>query len=128
MIEHELLDAAYKLTAKRTEAAGCLSSEIVAELSDLEMNGARFEVSFTRHEKSKFFSSSGIDDVAFRFSANPGQGAEAAVVNRLGRREASRIMLAIKNILSRCDSTPTLIFDEIDTGVSGRPRVRLPIN
>lgn len=54
-IEHELLDAAYKLTAKRTEAAGCLLSEIVAELFDLEMNGARFEVSFTRHEKSKFF-------------------------------------------------------------------------
>lgn len=118
-IEHELLDAAYKLTAKRTEAAGCLSSEIVAELSDLEMNGARFEVSFTRHEKSKFFSSSGIDDVAFRFSANPGQELRP-LSSIVSGGEASRIMLAIKNILSRCDSTPTLIFDEIDTGVSGK--------
>ena len=62
---------------------------------------------------------SGIDDIAFKFSANPGQEARplSAIISG---GEASRIMLAIKNVLSRSDNTPTLIFDEIDTGVSGK--------
>ncbi|MBQ1247867.1 MAG: DNA repair protein RecN, partial [Clostridiales bacterium] len=65
------------------------------------------------------FSVSGIDDIAFRFSANPGQEVRplSAIVSG---GEASRIMLAVKNVLSKVDLIPTLIFDEIDTGVSGK--------
>ena len=83
------------------------------------MPNAVFEVEFTRREKNRFFSSSGIDDIAFRFSANPGQEPRSLSAIVSGG-EASRIMLAIKNVLSRSDNTPTLIFDEIDTGVSGK--------
>ena len=83
------------------------------------MPNAVFEVSFVRREKAKFFSMAGIDDIAFRFSANPGQEVRplSAIVSG---GEASRIMLAVKNVLSRVDLIPTLIFDEIDTGVSGK--------
>ncbi|MCR4688784.1 MAG: DNA repair protein RecN [Saccharofermentans sp.] len=118
-IEKDLIDVASALSSARHKAATRLSSEIVRELSDLEMPNSIFEVSFTEHEKSRYFSSAGTEDIAFRFSANPGQEVRplSAIVSG---GEASRIMLAVKNILSRCDLTPTLIFDEIDTGVSGK--------
>ena len=117
--EKELLACAEELSAARKAAGKKLSSAIVKELGDLEMPNAVFDVQFTRREKTRFFSSSGIDDIAFRFSANPGQEARALSAIVSGG-EASRIMLAIKNVLSRSDNTPTLIFDEIDTGVSGK--------
>ena len=118
-VEKELVEISGKLSDARHIAAKKLSSEIVKELADLEMPNSIFEVSFRQHEKSRFFSSAGTEDIAFRFSANPGQEVRplSAIVSG---GEASRIMLAIKNILSRCDLTPTLIFDEIDTGVSGK--------
>lgn len=117
--EKELLDLAEKLSSERKVCAKKLEKAITGELSDLEMPDAIFEVSFVRREKAKFFSMSGIDDISFRFSANPGQQARplSAIVSG---GEASRIMLAVKNVLSRVDLIPTLIFDEIDTGVSGK--------
>ena len=118
-LEKKLLACAEELSDARKAAGKKLSSSIVRELADLEMPNAVFEVMFTRREKTRFFSSSGIDDIAFRFSANPGQEARALSAIISGG-EASRIMLAIKNVLSRSDNTPTLIFDEIDTGVSGK--------
>ena len=118
-VEKKLLACAEELSSARKAAGKKLSSSIVKELADLEMPNAVFDVEFTRREKTKFFSSSGIDDIAFRFSANPGQEARALSAIVSGG-EASRIMLAIKNVLSRSDNTPTLIFDEIDTGVSGK--------
>lgn len=118
-VEKKLLACAEELSAARKAAGKKLSSAIVKELSDLEMPNAVFEVDFTRREKTRFFSASGIDDIAFKFSANPGQEARALSAIISGG-EASRIMLAIKNVLSRSDNTPTLIFDEIDTGVSGK--------
>ena len=117
--EKELLRIAEDLSAERKKAAKELEKAITGELSDLEMPAAVFEVSFVRREKAKFFSMSGIDDIAFRFSANPGQEARALSAIVSGG-EASRIMLAVKNVLSRVDLIPTLIFDEIDTGVSGK--------
>ena len=117
--EKELLDLAEKLSTVRKEYAKKLEKAITKELSDLEMPDAIFEVSFVRREKAKFFSMSGIDDIAFRFSANPGQQVRALSAIVSGG-EASRIMLAVKNVLSRVDLIPTLIFDEIDTGVSGK--------
>ena len=117
--EKELLDLAEKLSSERKVCAKKLEKAIIKELSDLEMPDAIFEVSFVRREKAKFFSMSGIDDISFRFSANPGQQVRplSAIVSG---GEASRIMLAVKNVLSRVDLIPTLIFDEIDTGVSGK--------
>ena len=117
--EKELLDLAEKLSSERKVCAKKLEKAITKELSDLEMPDAVFEVSFVRREKAKFFSMSGIDDISFRFSANPGQQVRplSAIVSG---GEASRIMLAVKNVLSRVDLIPTLIFDEIDTGVSGK--------
>ena len=117
--EKELLDLAEKLSSERKVYAKQLEKAITKELSDLEMPDAIFEVSFVRREKAKFFSMSGIDDIAFRFSANPGQQVRALSAIVSGG-EASRIMLAVKNVLSRVDLIPTLIFDEIDTGVSGK--------
>lgn len=117
--EKELLDLAEKLSSVRKDYAKKLEKAITKELSDLEMPDAIFEVSFVRREKAKFFSISGIDDISFKFSANPGQQVRplSAIVSG---GEASRIMLAVKNVLSRVDLIPTLIFDEIDTGVSGK--------
>ena len=117
--EKELLDLAEKLSSERKEYAKKHEKSITKELSDLEMPDAIFEVSFIRREKARFFSMSGIDDIAFRFSANPGQQVRALSAIVSGG-EASRIMLAVKNVLSRVDLIPTLIFDEIDTGVSGK--------
>lgn len=117
--EKELLKIAEDLSSERKEYAAKLEKAITKELADLEMPNAVFEVSFVRREKSKFFSLSGIDDISFKFSANPGQEVRplSAIVSG---GEASRIMLAVKNVLSRVDLIPTLIFDEIDTGVSGK--------
>lgn len=117
--EKDLLDLAEKLSSERKIYAKQLEKAITKELADLEMPNAVFEVSFVRREKAKFFSMAGIDDIAFRFSANPGQEVRplSAIVSG---GEASRIMLAVKNVLSRVDLIPTLIFDEIDTGVSGK--------
>jgi DNA repair protein RecN (Recombination protein N) len=117
--EKGLLKIAEDLSSERKRSAKELEKAITKELSDLEMPNAVFEVSFVRREKAKFFSLSGIDDISFRFSANPGQEARALSAIISGG-EASRIMLAIKNVLSRVDLIPTLIFDEIDTGVSGK--------
>ena len=117
--EKDLLELAEKLSSERKAYAKQLEKAITKELSDLEMPNAVFEVSFVRREKAKFFSMSGIDDIAFRFSANPGQQVRALSAIVSGG-EASRIMLAVKNVLSRVDLIPTLIFDEIDTGVSGK--------
>lgn len=117
--EKELLKIAEDLSSERKSYAKKLEKAITKELSDLEMPDAVFEVNFVRREKARFFSASGIDDIAFRFSANPGQEVRplSAIVSG---GEASRIMLAVKNVLSRVDLIPTLIFDEIDTGVSGK--------
>ena len=117
--EKDLLKLAEDLSSERKSSARKLEKAITKELADLEMPNAIFEVSFSRREKARFFSLSGIDDISFRFSANPGQEARplSAIVSG---GEASRIMLAVKNVLSRVDLIPTLIFDEIDTGVSGK--------
>ncbi|MBR1797183.1 MAG: DNA repair protein RecN [Clostridiales bacterium] len=117
--ENKLLKLATELSEERKKCADELSSEITSELNDLNMPSSSFYVKFSTRPKERFFNANGIDDVAFMFSANPGQPPmDMASIASGG--EASRIMLAVKNILSTADMMPTLIFDEIDTGVSGR--------
>ncbi|MBP5180862.1 MAG: DNA repair protein RecN [Clostridiales bacterium] len=117
--EADLLKTAQDLSERRKALASKMSDYITCELADLEMPSASFFVEFKNRPKERFFNSKGIDDVTFMFSANPGQPPMNLAQTASGG-EASRIMLAIKNILSKADKMPTLIFDEIDTGVSGR--------
>ncbi len=116
--EADLLTVARELSSERKKTADKMSVLITEELRDLQMPSSSFYVKFGTRPKERFFNINGIDDVAFMFSANPGQPPMDLSSTASGG-EASRIMLAIKNILSSADMMPTLIFDEIDTGVSG---------
>jgi len=111
----ELLKKAEALTKQRKTFAEKLQKEIERELSELDMPKARFTVSV---EKLDDFSKNGADRVEFLISPNPGEP-EKPLDKIASGGELSRVMLAIKGILSDSDSVDTLIFDEIDTGVSG---------
>lgn len=123
-LSEELLAASECLNEARRQAAETLSVKIVRELNDLNMEGSRFEVCFTEHDKLRYFSSKGAQDITFKFSSN--QGEELKPLSGIvSGGEASRIMLAIKVILSDTETLSTMIFDEIDTGVSGKAANRI---
>ena len=110
------------MSEKRKEEAKKLSEEIMKELKDLDMPKVTFYVSFTKKEDENgeaLFSKDGYDKVEFLLSANPGESLKPLSKIASGG-ELSRIMLALKSIFSDFDKAETLIFDEIDTGVSGR--------
>jgi DNA repair protein RecN (Recombination protein N) len=116
------------LSAKRQEAAQRLSTAVEAQLADLHMDGARFAVSFNRQpdENGAYvgnerlaFDHTGIDKAEFVISANPGEPLKPMAKVASGG-ETARLMLALKTALAQVDSTPTLIFDEIDQGIGGR--------
>jgi len=114
----KLLDITKKkamlLSAKRQKSAKSLSVEIENELKFLDMPNARFITSVTNAEMN----ASGIDSVEFLISANPGEDPKPLGKVASGG-ELSRIMLAVKNVLSGSNGASSLIFDEIDQGVSG---------
>ncbi len=114
--KEQLLAKGETLSRGRHKAADGLSEAVQRELADLSMPGARFVVGFTP-KNGDGFDSHGLEDVCFLLSANAGE-----VPGRLSRiasgGELSRIMLALKNVL-RGGSEDVLVFDEIDTGVSG---------
>lgn len=118
-VKEDLLSTASALSDERKKLAKDMSEAITSELKDLEMPSSSFSVKFENRPKDRFFNINGIDEVCFMFTANPGQPAMELASTASGG-EASRIMLAIKNVLSKADIMPTLIFDEIDTGVSGK--------
>ena len=103
-------------------AALKLQENIMNELADLDMQKMRFSVKVAPLEDDEGnikFSVDGCDDVEFLISANPGE--ELKPLSKIASGgEMSRIMLAMKSVLSDTDNIETLIFDEIDTGVSGR--------
>ena len=109
------VEAADKLSNYRKELAKKLEADVKEQLVFLDMPKIEFRVSF---EKSKL-SSNGPDRIEFLISTNPGEPPKPLAKIASGG-ELSRIMLAIKNIIAEHDSVATLIFDEIDTGVSGR--------
>lgn len=113
--EAQAIDRAEALRASRKEAALRLSERILEELRQLDMPRVRFECVFTETE----LSSNGMDGVAFYMSANAGEAMKPMSKVASGG-ELARIMLAMKNVLAEKDSVATLIFDEVDTGVSGR--------
>lgn len=119
---------AERLSQARREAALRLAQGIERELSDLRMAGARFAVDIQWvedengvpvGERRYAFDATGIDRVEFLVAPNPGEGLKPLVKIASGG-ETSRLMLALKTVLSRADQTPTLIFDEIDQGIGGR--------
>ena len=113
--EKEAVTAAKKLSLARHEAAEELSRQILSELQQLDMGKIRFAVSFTDQPLDE----SGMDEVRFLMSANVGE--ELKPIHKIASGgELARIMLALKNVLSEQDQVGTMVFDEVDTGVSGR--------
>ncbi len=111
----ELLQVAAELTAKRKESAAELKEKIIAILVNLGMPMIRFEVDFKTVEG---FTPSGCDDVVFLFSANS-SSAPQPLCDVASGGEMARVMLALKSLIASSTKQPTLIFDEVDTGVSG---------
>lgn len=116
MLLEELEELALKITEIRKVYSVKLKALIEKELKYLGMEKAIFEVEVTQEE---IFKPSGKNNVSFLMTANPGQPLKSLSKVASGG-EISRIMLAIKTVIADIDSIPTLIFDEVDTGISGR--------
>lgn len=106
---------ALKLSEVRRKAAEKLGEEICSQLEFLDMPGVKFVTQFSKGN----LSSNGVDKIEFLICTNPGEEPKPLAKIASGG-ELSRIMLAIKSIIAKSDSIATLIFDEIDTGVSGK--------
>ena len=121
-------DISVRLSRARAQASEALGQQVMRELGDLRMAGARFEVLLQQAEhpagcfvgeRRYKFDAKGMDDVEFMLSANPGEPPRPLAKVASGG-EAARIMLALKRVLTAADQTPILIFDEVDQGIGGR--------
>ena len=118
--EKEMTAAALALSDARKAAAKALEERILHELRELDMGKVRFSIEFT--EKAP--DANGIDAVRFLMSANVGE--ELKPIHKIASGgELARIMLALKNVLAEQDHVMTMVFDEVDTGVSGRAAQRV---
>jgi DNA repair protein RecN (Recombination protein N) len=128
-LKKEMGILAAKLTQERTKAAQKIAAAVKKELAELSMGRVDFVVSITQEQsaegiplpdgKNYKFSNTGVDDVAFLASTNPGEPAKA--LDKIASTgEISRFMLALKSALAEADTIPVLIFDEIDIGIGGR--------
>lgn len=115
-MESALHELAVQLTAIRKNAAHDLSESIMAELRELHMEKAKFIVNF---DELSFFDANGKDQVIFYISTNVGEPPKSLPKIASGG-ELSRMMLALKTIFSSSNGITSIIFDEVDTGVSGR--------
>ncbi len=115
-LENVYLSLAQKLHEKRLMYAKKLGKEILSSLTDLNFQNAQFEIAVNLQET---YSATGIDEVVFMICANVGEK-KRPVSEVASGGELSRIMLAIKAVMADKDETDTLIFDEIDVGISGR--------
>ena len=114
--EEQLRQLSMELSDVRKEYALLLEKEIAQQLADLNFLHVDFKIQV---EQLEHFTRLGMDDVEFMISTNPGEE-RRGLGKVVSGGELSRIMLAIKTLLAKQDETPTLIFDEIDTGISGR--------
>ncbi len=133
LFRHEIGMLAQQLSARRYQVAQDLAQAMEEQLNDLNMRRARFQVEIEqvpdengipacvqdRPEQCYTCDLTGIDRVQFLIAPNPGEPFKPLTKIASGG-ETSRLMLALKTILAHADATPTLIFDEIDTGISGR--------
>ena len=115
IIENQLEELANQMNQLRKEYSLKMSKEINTELQDLEMKNAKFSVKI---ENRKEFNINGKDDIEFLIQTNIGE-TEKPLIKIASGGEMSRIMLGIKKVLADVDKVPVLIFDEIDTGISG---------
>ena len=113
--EKEAWEAAKELRKNRQETAQSMSARILTELAQLDMPRVQFACQFSETD----LTANGADAVAFYMSANAGEALKPMSKVASGG-ELARIMLAMKNVLAEKDQVNTLIFDEVDTGVSGR--------
>lgn len=126
---HTIGDLAAKLSEQRRVAGAQLGQQVEQELADLRMARARFAVAVEQSGRTDgaylpdgrrvAFDSTGVDQVEFMISANPGEPLKPMARVASGG-ETARLMLALKSVLTHADATPTLIFDEIDQGIGGR--------
>lgn len=114
--EESLRTKCHRLSRLRAEAAGTLQVQIAGALQDLNFASVDFEIAVTQKDA---FTSQGWDEVEFLIATNPGEPRRSLGKIASGG-ELSRIMLAIKSVFAESDHIETLIFDEIDTGISGR--------
>ena len=115
-LEGGIKEICKRITEQRVKTAKDLSEKIAAAAKDLNFNDVRFNI---RIETSETFTSNGCDKAGFLISTNPGEALKP--LNKVASGgELSRIMLAIKTVTAQADGIETLIFDEIDTGISGR--------
>ncbi len=115
-IEEQMLTIGKEITLERKAKAEILSTNINKELANLEMPNAKFSVNI---ENQNSFTQNGLDKIEFFICTNIGEEAKPLIKIASGG-EMSRIMLAIKTVLASVDKVSTLIFDEIDTGISGK--------
>lgn len=120
-LEESILEKCTRISAMRKEVAVTLTERIKEELEDLNFLGVEFEIRFTKKDK---ISRDGYDAVDFLISTNPGQPMKPLQMVASGG-ELSRIMLALKTVFASSDDIQTLIFDEIDTGISGKTAVKV---
>ena len=117
-IKEQMIRYCEAMNMKRIEYAQILSNRINDELKDLEMNNASFRVDVEKMEVQNF-NINGLDKVQFMICTNKGED-EKELSKIASGGEMSRVMLAIKTVLADTDKVLTLVFDEIDTGISGR--------
>ena len=128
-LREEIGRLAAELSSARRKAGERLAAGVETELAELGMAHARFAVAVDQTEagngvpipdgRTCGFGASGIDRVEFLLAANPGESLKPLARTASGG-ETSRLMLALKSVLSQADSIPTLIFDEVDAGIGGR--------
>lgn len=114
----KLLESAKNLSLERRKVADKFEKDIMKELCDLGMSGSTFKVEMTTKEDVDDISANGMDSVEFMISPNVGEPLKP-LAKIISGGEMSRFMLAFKNILAGIDDIGTMVFDEIDTGISG---------
>lgn len=120
-LRNSLTALADQITANRTQVKQTIEQEVQDVLSKVGMPNAQLQIELKKKED---FKSTGQDEVAFLFSANKGQTLQPIHKVASGG-ELSRVMLAIKSLVAKSSSLPTIIFDEIDTGISGEVALRV---
>lgn len=117
-LKADALKKAETLSKKRQAASKALEERIKEALLGLNMAGVRFKVEFEKAKGEFGLSSAGCDEIRFLMSANAGE-APGRISHIASGGELSRIMLALKNVLTKNDDIATMVFDEVDAGVSG---------
>lgn len=124
-LERQVYEAAKAISAKRKAGASKMSEQVQSVLQKLGMPGTKFSVSISQKAGDAVEQKCGpygMDDIEFLISANPGSPM-ASLSKIASGGELSRVMLALKTIFAQSDKVPTLIFDEIDTGIGGEVAV-----